>query len=287
MEYRIFQLQKTPALESPVAIVGLRGWGNALGVSSAMATYVVDSLSGRAIGRIEPDACYRYDETRPVVEIASGRVKSLNPPGGGLFAVETESGQNDLLVLVADEPNLNWNQFSHELVRLALDMGARELISLGSMFDNVLHTDRIISAAATGDDHAETFGRHGVLPINYHGPSAIHTLLLDACQRQNLSGASLWCHCPAYLQGITHHGIMLSLARLLAEMGGFQLETLELQSRWNALKIQIKELVAENPKLEGIMDEIRKKKRQGAWQNLNEIGKENSNVISLQDFIDS
>ena len=86
------------------------------------------------------------------------------------------------------------------------------------MFDSVLHTDRIISAFTTGDDYAEIFTRHGVLPTNYHGPSAIHTLILDACAKKGLPGASLWCHCPAYLQGIVHHGMLIQLTRVLADM---------------------------------------------------------------------
>jgi len=286
MDFKTFQLEKIPALASPVIIVGLRGWGNALEVASAMAAYVVDTLHGRSIGRLDSDACYRYDETRPTVVIESGRMQSISPPGGGFFAVETAAGQNDLLVLIADEPSLNWYRFSWELVELAREMGAQGLISLGSMFDHVLHTDRIISAATTGGEYADILSRHGVLSVNYRGPGAIHTVILEACRKQGLPGASLWCHCPAYLQGIIHHGIMLPLARLLADLASFALATQVLESRWQTLEIQIRELIAENPKLEGVMDQIRRKKRQGAWQNLEKTGAAKNNVINLQDFID-
>ena len=286
MEYTTFQLETAPELSSPVIIVGFRGWGNALEVASGMAAYLVDSLNGRSIGRLDSDACFRYDENRPVVAIESGRIKSINPPGGSFFAVETAPGESDLLVLTADEPSLQWHRFSWELVELARKIGARQLISLGSMFDHVLHTDRIISAATTGEDQTDVLNHHGVLPVNYQGPSAIHTVILEACRKQGLSGASLWCHCPAYLQGITHHGVMLHLARLLADMANFSLKTKGLESRWTALEIQIRELIAENPKLEAVMDQIRRKKRQGAWQNLQATGDAKDNVINLQDFID-
>ena len=79
---------------------------------------------------------------------------------------------------------------------------------------------------------------------------------------------------------------MRHLARLLADIARFSLETKELESRWKALKIQIGELITENPKLEDVMDQIRRKKRQGAWQNLAAPAKTKDNVISLQDFID-
>ena len=286
MDFETIQLETVPTLEAPVFIIGFRGWGNALDVSSGMAGYMVDSLQGHPMGRINPDVCYRYDEIRPEVQIESGRVISLNPPGGSFFAIETNPDERDLVVLTADEPSLNWYRFSQELVDLAQQLSAPAVISLGSMFDNVLHTDRIISAAATGSDFERVLERHGVIPINYYGPSAIHTIILDACKKRGVFGISFWSHCPAYLQGITHHGMMLQLARLLGDIASFSLTTDELEARGEALNIQIQELISDNPKLEGIIDQIRRKKREGAWQNLGEKNNVQGNVINLRDFID-
>lgn len=287
MDYKTFQLETMPALKEPVLIIGLRGWGNALEVSSGMGTYIVDTLQGRSVGHMDPDACYRYDEIRPVVQIDSGRMTSINPPGGSFFAIETNPGENDLLILIADEPSLNWYRFCRELVDLAQRLEAPAVISLGSMFDNVLHTDQIISAVTTGAGYEGAFRRHGVVPINYHGPSAIHTLILEACRKRGIPGISFWSHCPAYLQGITHHGLMLQLARLLGDVASVSIQTAVLEKRWDALRVQIQELITDNPKLEAIIDQIRKKKREGAWQNLGENGNEQGNVINLRDFIDS
>jgi proteasome assembly chaperone (PAC2) family protein len=287
MQYDTFQLETMPDVRTPVFIIGFRGWGNALEVSSGMAAYIVDSLAGRSVGRMDPDRCYRYDETRPMVNIESGRMISINPPGGSFFSIKTQPDENDLVVLIADEPNLSWYHFSQELAGLARRLNAQAVISLGSMFDNVLHTDRIISAVATGSDYAHIFSRHGVVPINYQGPSAIHTIILETCRKQGLLGASFWGHCPAYLQGITHHGMMLHLARLLSDIASFTLATDTLKTRWEALDKQIRELIADNPKLREIVDQIRRKKRAGALQNLEKKPRDKGKVIDLRDFIDS
>ena len=286
MAYQTFQFETMPELASPVVVLGFRGWGNALDVSAGMAAYLVETLEGRWVGSLVPDRCYRYDESRPVVKIDSGQMLSIDPPGGAFYAIETRTGENDLLVMIADEPNLNWYRFAGELVDLAHRLSATAVISLGSMFDNVLHTDRMVSAVATGKEFQGAFSRHRVIPISYHGPSAIHTIILEACRKRERAGASLWCHCPAYLQGITHHGLMCELARLLADMASFSLKTDALEARWSALEIQIQALIAENPKLDGIMDQIRRKKREGAWQNMGQRGKKQGNVINLQDFLD-
>ncbi len=284
MTYDTIQMETAPLLTEPVLIIGLRGWGNALDVSAGMAGYLVETLPSKPIGGLDPDRCYRYDETRPVVKIQSGSIQSINPPGGTFFAVTTPTGQRDLLVLIADEPSLNWYRFSRELVDLAHELGAPAVISLGSMMDNVLHTDRIVSALSTASDFEGTFKRHGVIPINYHGPSAIHTLILEACRKRALTGASLWSHCPAYLQGISHHGMMHKLARLLTDMAGFTLDTDTLAARWEALEAQIGQLISENPKIEAVMDQIRRKKRQGVMQQPGKTGAKEGNVINLQDF---
>ncbi len=188
--------------------------------------------------------------------------------------------------MIADEPSLNWYRFSRELVDLAHRLGTPGVISLGSMFDNVLHTDRIISAVTSGSNFEDLVSRHRVIPINYHGPSAIHTIILEACRKRAVAGASLWGHCPAYLQGITHHGMMLQLVRLLADMASFSVKTDALEAGWEALEIQIQKLMTDNPKLKEIMDQVRRKKREGAMQDLGQGGNEQGKVINLKDFLD-
>jgi len=286
MEYQTFRLETLPDLTAPVFIIGFRGWGNALEVSAGTAAYLMETLQAISFGHIEPDACYRYDESRPVVKIETGVMTSITPPGGSFFAIETHAAENDLVILIADEPSLNWYRFSRELVDLAHRLKTPGVITLGSMFDNVLHTDRIISAVTTGSDFEGMVSRHRVIPINYHGPSAIHTIILEACRKRAVAGASLWGHCPAYLQGIAHHGMMLQLVRLLADMASFSVKTDALEADWEALEIKIQKLISDNPKLQGIMDQVRKKKREGAMQDLGQGGNEQGKVINLKDFLD-
>lgn len=261
MDYRTFEIEPLTALTAPHVIVGFRGWGNALDVASGAAVYLVETLGGAAAGRLQADACFRYDENRPVVHISGGKLEAITPPGGVFYALPRPAGEGDLLILVADEPQLNWYRFTRELVELSTAIGAASLISLGSMFDSVLHTDHIISGIATGEPMREMLSRHAVTPVDYHGPSAIHTLLLEACRKRGIPGASLWCHCPAYLQGVIHHGMVLALVRLLARILSVDLPTDDLETRWKALSIQIEKLAATNPKIGEIMDKIRREQR--------------------------
>lgn len=285
MGYTTFLIKKMPALRSPTLIIGLRGWGNALEVASDMAAYLVDQHHGRSIGDIDSDMCYRYDENRPTAIIENGTLKTIRCPGGNLFAVQSsDRPDNDLLILLADEPSLNWHRFSSEVVDLAITLGATSVISIGSLLDHVLHTDRIITAAATGIDLSGVFKRYGVSPINFQGPCSVHTLILDQCRKRGIAGVNLWGHCPAYVQGVTHYGLMIHLGRLLGEILSFPIGIDALQTRWKNLKVEIQQLIRENPKLDAIMEEIRRKKRAGAWQSLDQSGGTQGNVIDLEAF---
>ena len=78
--------------------------------------------------------------------------------------------------------------------------------------------------------------------------------------------------------------MMIQLGRLPAEMIPFSIPTDDLQTRWEVLEVQIQQLISENSKLESIIDEVRKKKREGAWQGPGRNGNRSGNVINLEDF---
>ena len=75
-------IEKLPELNKPLLIAGFDGWGNALDISKGMVTHLIHKLQAEPFAKIDPDTFYRYDETRPRVNIEEGVLKSLLPPGG-------------------------------------------------------------------------------------------------------------------------------------------------------------------------------------------------------------
>src|SRR5210317_396132 len=134
-------IKEMPQLENPVLIAGFDGWGNALNISNGMAAYIIRRLKAKKFADLDPDTFYRYDEQRPVVDIVDGKLKTLKPPRGSFYAVETDEDQSDLVILKANEPNLRWFQFVELLFSICQKLQVRNIITIGSMYDNVLHTD--------------------------------------------------------------------------------------------------------------------------------------------------
>jgi len=274
-----------PELKKPILIAGFEGWGNALNISDAMVDYLISTLRAEYFGKIDPDLFYRYDENRPMVMIEKGSLVNISPAGGSFYAVHTGSGAQDLVILKAQEPNLRWHQFVEELLSLCGQLGVGTIITLGSMYDNVLHSDRVISGIASEQGLLSLLSEKNVIPINYNGPTAIHSFIQSEAQQKGFKCISLWCHCPYYLQGTTHFGILYHLGSLLSFLGNFELDVEELATNWKELNRQIQKLLEKNPQFQTMVGELRKAKIRGSWANVKESLKKNDKVISLEDFL--
>jgi proteasome assembly chaperone (PAC2) family protein len=275
------QVEYLPPLQDPIFIAGFEGWGNALDISRGMADYLIQKLGGRSFAKITPDLFYRFDEHRPMVDIEEGFLKSITPPEGLLYAADRVVAGRDLIILKAPEPDLCWMTFARVIVDLCQEMGVKTMISLGSMYDNVLHTDNVVSAVASSEELLSQLKKEKVISINYKGPSAIHSTLLDEARSRGVPCVSLWCHCPFYLQGTTHFGLLSHLGSLLSSWGGFMLDTQELDRTWKDLTKQIQGIIDKNPELQAMIDDLRKSKIKGSWDE----AKKGDKVIHLEDFL--
>jgi proteasome assembly chaperone (PAC2) family protein len=286
MSYQGINIRDLPQLEKPLFIAGFEGWGNALKISSGMAAYLIRKLNAAQFATLNPDCFYRYDETRPMVKIEDGILNQVEPPGGSFYASQTEMGQKDVVILQADEPSLNWYQFIDEMFHLCRQLGVETVITLGSMYDNVLHSDRVISGIASTDKLVADLNERDINSINYQGPSAIHSIIQLEGPKKGFQCISLWSHCPFYLQGTTHFGVLAHLGAILATLGDFDLDTTDLEDSWKSLSEQIQELVKANPEIQRIINELRKSKVRGTAAGMRGSLKDEK-VINIEDFLDS
>lgn len=278
------QVTEWPQLKTPLLIAGFDGWGNALDISKGMAVYLIRKLKARPFARINPDIFYRYDANRPEVNIDAGTLKSITPPGGSFYAARMASGGSDLVILEAGEPDLQWIRFAGDLFSLCRQIGIATIITLGSMYDNVVHTDRIISGVASDEAVLARLKEKNVIPVSYQGPSAIHSMIQSEGVKHGFHCISLWSHCPYYLQNTTHYGLMSHLGGLLAFLGCFELDTGDLEARWEEIEKQIEDLVEGNLELQSMIKELRKAQAKGTWERMKKEVR-GEKVIALKDFL--
>jgi proteasome assembly chaperone (PAC2) family protein len=285
MSEEAIKIDSLPKVTEPVLIAGFEGWGNALDMSHGMVSYLIRTLKAKFFAKIDSDLFYRYDDSRPFVNIEGGFMKSLSPPGGAFYGVRNFPQGRDLIILRASEPNLRWHAFVQEMLSLSIRLGVKMVISLGGMYDKVLHSDTIISATASDEELLSALTAKNLIPISYQGPSAIHSLIHLEAQKMGFQSISLWCHCPYYLQGTTHFGLMSELGGLLSSLGGFALKTDELQATWRELNRQIEALIEKNPELQSMIAQLREEKVRGSWANIKEAARREDKVIHIEDFL--
>jgi proteasome assembly chaperone (PAC2) family protein len=280
MEFEDMDIEYFPDLREPLFIAGFEGWGNALDIARGTVEYLIEKMQAKAFARILPDPFYRFDENRPLVEIQEGLLKKVTQPGGQLYAVERSLAGTDLVLLKASEPSIQWMRFAHSVLTLCEKLGVKTVIILGSMYDNVLHTDMVMSAVASSEELLTKLKAHKVISVNYKGPSAIHSTILSEAEKRGIECFSLWCHCPYYLQGTTHFGLLSHLSAFLSLWGGFELDTSDLDRTWKELNKQIQGIIDRSPELQGMINDLRKAKLKGSW----DMVRRDDKVIHLEDF---
>ncbi len=286
MAEKAIHIEKLPRLTNPVLIAGFDGWGNALNISKGMVAYLIRKLNKTEyFAKINPDRFYRYDETRPIVHIVQGELKGLSMPGGSFYFARIDSDKHDLVILKADEPHLRWFHYVEELLCLCEKLNVETIITLGSLYDNVLHSDRIVSGYTSDKDLLTILEQKHIIPSHYQGPSSIQSLIHSEGKKRGFLCINLWCHCPYYLQGATHFGILSHLGSLLSFLGEFELDTEELDASWNEMNNQIQSLVENNPKVKSVIEDIQKAKKEGSWASVRASIQRGEKVISIEDLL--
>ena len=275
------QIEQIPELKDPLFIAGFDGWGNALDISRGMVDFLIRKLKAKRIGHINPDLFYRFDENRPMVNIKDGLLMKISPPGGAFFVTRQAPGNRDLIFLRASEPNLRWYQFVDAVLEFCKKAGVKTIISLGGMYDNVLHSDVVISALASSEELLGKLGDRKIMTISYEGPGAIHSTLHSEALKQGFECVSLWCHCPYYLQGTTHFGMLYHLGDVLSYIGGFEVDLEELAVTWKEISKQIQGVIEKSPELQKMINDLRKQKIRGSWNG----DRKQEKVIHLEDFL--
>jgi proteasome assembly chaperone (PAC2) family protein len=285
MDDRGIRYETLPRLKKPILIVGFDGWGNAMNISKGMVAYLVRKLAAEEFAEINSDLFYRYDATRPWVSIEQGVMESISPPGGSFYSVKT-GGARDLVILKADEPNLKWYAFIGGVLDLCQELGVDTIITLGSMYDNVLHTERIVSGIATKEAFFPKMAKKKINLISYQGPSSIHSVIQSEGPKRGIECVSLWCHCPYYLQDTVHFGLLSHMADLVSTLGGFEIDREELEESWERLSDKLEELIESKPELQTVIEGLQKAKAKGEREARRSQASEGEKVIKLEDYLE-
>jgi proteasome assembly chaperone (PAC2) family protein len=248
-------IENIPELNRPIAIVGFAGWPNGGNLAIGLTEFLVKHLKAERFATIAPDTFYRFDDSRPGVRVKGGRLEEISPPEAAIYAAHQVQTGVDVILFKGDEPQLRWFSFVDAMLSCCKHFDVPLIISLGGLQDNVAHTDVVISGLASSQDLLNRLKENEVVAADYQGPGAIHSLILQRGKEMGIDGISLWGHCPFYLQG-THLKLLCTMADVLANLMGLELDTTDLEKGWEILAKRIQHFVDGNPELQKVIQEL-------------------------------
>ena len=104
-------LFEQPELRHPAIVAAFGGWPDAGEVATGAVRYLIAKLNAHRLGRIAADAFYDYSTARPVVAIERGTIHTVRNPSNDLLYWRNPNEERDLIILLANEPQLRWQLY--------------------------------------------------------------------------------------------------------------------------------------------------------------------------------
>lgn len=215
-----------PELRNPVALVAFEGWNDASDAASGTVSYLVGQFDVEPFLIIDPEEFIDFHETRPIVTVQDGVTEQLAWPATRMYGVRVEDGGRDLLLVLGDEPQLQWQRFGTLLVDEFRRLGVDQVVLLGAFLGQVPHTAPvpIIGTAGSTDELI----RLGLTGANYEGPTGIVGVLSHLFREEGLPALSLWAATSHYLGTNPNPKAMLALLERAAGILDLSIDATEL-----------------------------------------------------------
>ncbi|MGH9288396.1 MAG: proteasome assembly chaperone family protein [Acidimicrobiales bacterium] len=239
----LYELIEQPDLDDPVLVLAVEGWIDA-GLAAVTAAEVLsDQLDTITVARFSTDDLLDYRARRPIAHLENGVLRGLTWPSLELRAATDLEGK-ELLLLVGAEPDRLWQQFTDEVVGLALDFGARMCVGLGAYPFAAPHTrsPRVACTAST-----PSLADGGFLRASLDFPGGVQAAVEQGCHDRGIGSVGLWAQIPHYLPpAMPFPAGSVALIEALARIAELSLPFGDLPGRAEATRNRLDELIAQN-----------------------------------------
>ncbi len=233
------------SLNRPPMICAFKGWNDGGEAASVAARYMVERWDARKVAVLDPEEFYDFQVSRPTVRLEEGVSRVIEWPAGEFWAATV--GGKDVVVFLANEPNVRWKAFVQSVIGTAAEMGSHLLVTLGAFLTDVPHSRPVPVVGSAADE--QTAGRLGLSRSQYEGPTGIVGVLHDASNREGLPSISIWAAVPHYLPAAPNPKAALALVGRVSEVLGIEVPTEALRGAVEAWEHGVTRLIAESDEL--------------------------------------
>lgn len=251
------EIEQLPDLDRPNVIAAFQGWNDAGQAATTAVRYLVEAWHAQPFARIDSEDYYSYSDTRPTIRIVDGDQRELTWPTNQFFHFAGTDSTPAAILLIGVEPNLRWKAFCGEITRLASSLGARRLVTMGSLVMDTAHTRPVpLTGFSTDLDVQARLAARNVTRSSYEGPTGIVGVLHDACLREELPTASIWAASPHYLGTTPNPKTALGLLDALDDILSLHLNLSEMRTVADEFVRQVSLAVANNDEVQGRIQAI-------------------------------
>ena len=274
-------IHETPQLLRPWLIGGYEGWIDAGKVSSGSLTYLKQTLRARKFAEILSDGFHQFKDFRPRVVVEDGLIRQVDYPKNEFFYWKNRKSSPDLILFIGHEPHLRWKAFTDLLIELAVRFGVERLITIGGLYDQVVHTiPRKISVVAASRDLLGELLAHDVETIDYAGPGSFVSLLQEHAKTDGIASFMLWGRVPPYIKTSSPWD-SIRILELLSKLVPFKVDLRGLQAEAKLLDEELQKAVEEKPDLKTYVKQVESIHR----SRHPDKSKSGNNVITIEAFL--
>ena len=236
-----------PVLHDPVVVAAFTGWNDAADAASDAVDWLAARYGATEFASIDEQVHVDFQAQRPHVTLVDGALRDLTWPVYSLRAAATPDGEPDLVLVSGPEPNYDWRGFCGSVMDAAHRVGARTVVTLGSLLADSPHSRAPhVTGSATDVDMNE---RIALSRSRYEGPTGIIGVLHDTVRNAGFAAASLWVPVPHYVAAPPNPGAILALLHGVGRAVDLAVDTRELRVAAQAWEARVDAAVAEDDDL--------------------------------------
>lgn len=240
---------ETPEKKFPTMIVAFAGWPDAAEAATRAIRYMVRKLPAKKFAEIDPEEFYDFTVVRPHTRVNRRGERTIRWPHNDFYYYSPEGDDdNGLILFIGTEPNLKWRAYSGILTGIAKEFGVKFMVSLGALLDAVPHTrDPKVTGRASSSELRQKAEWLGIRNSGYQGPTGIHTAFMDACSTSDIPHASIWGHCPHYVNTSPDPRVSHALLTRLRSLVDVEVDLEELRITAETYKTEVDKVISKQP----------------------------------------
>jgi len=246
--------RRPDGLRAPAMVCAFRGWNDAGDAASSAVSYLAGSLEAKRFARLDSEEFYDFQSTRPCITLGEDLQREIRWPTVEIFEATAPRAPRDLVLVQGTEPSMRWRSFSAHIVDLAEALGVQLVVTLGALLADVPHTRPVPMSGHASD--AAMFGRLGIQPSGYEGPTGIVGVLHAACADAGLPAASLWAAVPHYVASASNPKAALALLRRVEVLIGVSIDASELEAASSDYERQVGLAVQSDPDIQAFVERL-------------------------------